>query len=183
MSIIGIDFDGTICDTTVFKQEYVLNRSNTFIEPWQATRSQLAELVKMSDQQYDMMVSLVCSAESTTGANEVEGAVDAVKTLAKENELMLLTGRAGFLMDTALDWLDKHGIKECFTEYITSDLASTPKGELCDDYGIDILIDDDPGHLLGRDRLRGMVLRRGKIAGIENGLEFFENWDAILKAI
>lgn len=180
---LAIDFDGTICDTGIYKQEYILRKYNRLIKIEEATRSTLYNLYGIGDREYDMMVSLACSPENTFEAEPVEGAVEAIKKLSKNRDIYLLTGRGGFLLDGAKEWLKKHSIKDCIKVFLSSELASTPKMELCQEYEIDILIDDDPGHFKNKMDITGLILTKGYVYPKKPSVKYCKNWSEILEAV
>jgi 5'(3')-deoxyribonucleotidase len=87
-----------------------------------------------------------------------EETVRAVKLLASQHELHLITGRADFLKDVTRQLLDTY-FKDCFlsvehTNYVlpsTSTAIRRSKGQICKSIGATVLIDDHLVH--GQDAI------------------------------
>ncbi len=94
-------------------------------------------------------------------ADQVPGAIEAVKELAKDHRIYIVTGRYGILLSSAQKWLEAHGLEDCIEGYVSSELCSIDKLDLCRDDGIDVMIDDDPGQFVKKiNETWGILLRQ-----------------------
>jgi|GEM_PF-6365662 len=183
--ILGIDFDGTICDTTSLKRQYLLERHNILVPPWHANRTDLKDMFGISDSEYDMMIAMVCSMDATMEANEVPGAIEAIKELGKTHRIIIVTGRNGFLLSSAKEWIDSHGLGGIIEAIVSSELTALDKMDICKERSIDVMIDDDPGHF-GRKRsdTSAILLRNGcNDSGGRFCASFARSWKEALRLL
>ncbi|MFH0862563.1 MAG: hypothetical protein V1875_05975 [Candidatus Altiarchaeota archaeon] len=161
--MVGIDFDGTICDTGFLKREYVLEKKGISIESWEANRTVLTEDRKiLTEAEYDLMIQEVCSRECTLSAGPVDGAKESITLLSKDYSLYVVTERSGPMLSAAVEWMHKNGMSGFVSGYVSSKMQNASKVELCRQMCISHLIEDDPGHFRkSDDSVTGILLKGG----------------------
>jgi hypothetical protein len=159
---IGVDFDGTICDTTKLKQEYVLEKKGIRIKPWETNRTSLTEEMKvLTEGEYDTMIGYVCAKERTLSAESVAGAKKSLQRLSKERNIYIITERRGPLLSAAVDWMSQNGMDHMVSGYFSSEGRGS-KLSICRRMNMSHLIEDDPGHFReNNDNVVGILLKHG----------------------
>lgn len=76
----------------------------------------------------------------------INGAVEAVKELAKKHELYLITSRPDFIAKDSKDWLERY-FPGCFKEFVILNhhfggSKAKKKSEACAEKKIEVMIDD-----------------------------------------
>lgn len=119
----------------------------------------------------------------------IKEAVDAVRLLAKQHELHLVTARDKTVEKVTMTMLDEY-LEGCFTtiEHVGKD---RPKGEVCEEIGADVLIDDNLKHLV--DALEHGMSPGGAIhfgqypwnqsEGLPEGVVACYDWSAVLREV
>lgn len=145
---IGIDMDNVICDTG----RYLIDKIKEY------DKSQNRETVKRrkykniyemfgydqtEKRRFDKIYMPIMHKEVPV----VKDAVKIINKLKKENnEIFIISYRGTFQYENYLEvtkkWLDSHGLM--YDKLITE---RWDKGEVCKDFGIDLLIDDEPVHI------------------------------------
>ncbi|MBD3388556.1 MAG: hypothetical protein GF416_05760 [Candidatus Altiarchaeales archaeon] len=161
--VYAVDFDGTLCDTSSLKQEYLLNNHGVIVCPCNTNRTYLTrEKGHISEEDYDAMVEFVGSREATLSAKPVPGAVEAVKRMSESGRVFILTARRGSQLDSAREWSRKNGLEDFIEGYISSRHFTEDKMRICSSLNIRYLIDDDPGNLDQRSQeVEGIIFRNG----------------------
>ena len=119
----------------------------------------------------------------------IKEAIDAVRLLAKQHELHLVTARDKSAEKVTMTMLDEY-LKDCFTtiEHVGKD---RPKGEVCEEIGADVLIDDNLKHLvdaLEHGMAPGGPIRFGQYPWnqseeLPSGIVACHDWSAVLREI
>lgn len=182
-SVFGIDFDGTICDTTSSKIEYLRDNLGLSIQPWQANRTALTrELKLLSDADYDLMLGAVCSRKATLKTGPLPKACESLELLCHHGRAYIVTGRRGLWLSAAMEWMHKQGIDGLIEGYISSRAPNQSKVAICRSRNITHLVDDDPGQFSGiNGDLVGVLMQQGYVGGRKNnGVKYARDWDEAL---
>jgi uncharacterized HAD superfamily protein len=74
------------------------------------------------------------------------GAVEGIEELNKRNKLIVITGRENRLIEKTNEWIEKFFPNKfsqiCFAEHFVIAEGRKTKAEICDELGVDILIED-----------------------------------------
>ena len=181
--IIAIDYDGTIGDTNHEKVKWIENNLDKAISPWECNRTDCVPIIGL--EAYTSMGNYVYERESTLQANEVSGAIDALRILSREAQLYVVTARPKWRIPYAREWLEKKGVLSCIEGFHTS--MGSSKAAVCSAIGANFLIDDDVRHLRGVD-VKGLfriLLQNGRKNNPDSGSDvtFCRSWQDVLKFI
>ena len=157
---MGVDFDGTICDTSALKLGYILENFGLKVPICFANRTDLRNIYGIKGGEYDHMIEVVCSQSHTMLANPVSGALNALKQISQDHSIHIVTGRYASLLDNAKKWVRRWGIDGIIDGYSTSRLCRIEKKRICESLGIDIMIDDDPGQFATNWGIKKCILLR-----------------------
>ena len=184
MVVFGIDFDGTICDTSELKRGYILSRQGVTINPWEANRTTLTERMGvLTDSGYDLMLDTVCCRENTLATEPVTGAADALGRLASEGEVYVITARKGEWLSAAVEWMHGRGLDSLVDGYLAPKSCGRGKQAECSAVGLTYLVDDDPGEVEKASKsVRGVLLQPGYPKKIpSNGFDHARSWEEALE--
>ncbi len=183
----GIDYDGTIADTSSMKVIWIKENLGKDVPPWKTDRTSCVPLIGLEN--YEKMSDAVYESDLTMRAPEIPGAIKAIKKLAKKGELYIITARLAHRVKYAQEWLASKGILELFSGFRTSDKVNgikKTKQELCLELGLDILIDDDQRHLveIKLPKLRKILIKHGSSEEIRlPDIEYVKSWNDVLKLL
>lgn len=121
----------------------------------------------------------------------IEGAVEAVRELAKGNELYVITSRPDFVAQASQEWLNEY-FPGCFKEFVILNhhfggVKVKKKSDICREKKIEVMIDDladyanDCAQVCKKVILFNKPWNIGK--KIEPNVTRAENWVEILKSI
>ncbi|MEZ4502270.1 MAG: hypothetical protein R3C39_06570 [Dehalococcoidia bacterium] len=133
---LGIDFDGTVADTTEAKVRYALERFGERVTGLETTGPHGAE--RLGHERYLEMVEAVHRTEWTLSIAPMPGAIEALHALAEHHELFIVTARTHEEIGWAREWLRPHGVP--FRGVVHTNRE--PKDAACDTLGIDVMLDD-----------------------------------------
>jgi phosphoglycolate phosphatase-like HAD superfamily hydrolase len=191
---IGIDFDGTIADTNALKAKWLREQKGIIIAPWLLDRTNCIEelekimLTSQAKDTYEELSKVVYNRENTLLLTPIAGALEAIARLSSNNELFMITARSTKLIDS-LDWLKEKNALKYFKAWYSSNLIDKylerklSKQEICEVYGMNILIDDDQRHLnkINIMSLNRILLKNGlENSGYKDGIYVAKNWDDVL---
>ena len=134
---IGIDFDGTIADTTGTKVRYALEAFGESISP-EETFGPVGR-GRLGDERYVEMVQ-AAHRGWTGGTPPMPGALDAMRRLAADHELYVITARTDEEIDHAKDWLRTFSAPARGVMHT----ARAAKVDACRERGIEFMLDDLP---------------------------------------
>ena len=156
---IAIDFDGTIADTNDVKTEWIKRTLGVEVPAWKCDRSRCVPIIGL--ERYEEMAEVAYGDEGTRTAKPVEGAVEAIKSLASQATLYVVTSRGASHLPAARDWLTSHGVIDLIRAVLSS--AGRTKGEVCLEHGIGVLLDDDLRHVgpVEKGSPRAVLFARG----------------------
>jgi 5'(3')-deoxyribonucleotidase len=181
--IIAIDYDGTIGDTNQEKVKWIKAELDKDVSPWDCNRTDCVPII--GPEAYERLGNYVYERESTLRANEVPGAREALRTLAKTCVLQVVTARLPKRVPHAREWLQRNGVLSCIKALHSS--SGSSKAAVCAAINADILIDDDIRHLrntevAGLDRI---LLQHGREEAPEcgPGITFCRSWREVLEHI
>lgn len=139
---IGIDFDGTVANTSLLKQQYVLSRYRIKIAAHLCDRT---TFLRMYDKNiYENITSAISLRTCTMVTPPVPGAIAALRKLVNSSDLFLVSARPKKRLKWAEEWLEARGLRPLFTDIISC--SETSKNEICLKRSFSALIDDDIRH-------------------------------------
>lgn len=180
MMKIALDYDGTTADTNACKAVWIRETLGISLAAWQCDRTDCVPIIGREN--YERMADVVYDREWTIKAAPVEGALQAVRLLASEFELHLVTARPARRIEYAREWLDKEKLLDCFHGFHSS--QGVPKEQICRSIGAVILVDDDRRHVEKLTGLIGIHLTAdvNRQAG-DDGLYTCRNWEDAVSVI
>lgn len=190
MKIIGIDYDGTIADTSGVKAHWIREHLGVEVPPWKTDRTSCVPIIGLEN--YERMSEFVYGRKGSLKAREVPGAIDAIKELARHSQIFVITARLSHQVLWCKEWLRKKGLDSFIHAYFSAagnsiDGSELTKPQLCDDYGIGVLIDDDERHLMGTElpNLKRILLKSGYSEPIDvpEGIELALSWHEVLRIL
>ncbi len=108
-----------------------------------------AHVWEVTKEEHDRRVDEYNGSEELVKQPVAPGAIEALKKLKQDYELVIITSRKGVYLDQTHQWLDKH-FKSVFSGIHFSRLKEgapeLTKASICKDIGASYLIDDNPGH-------------------------------------
>jgi len=179
MSGLGVDYDGTIADTNRQKAAWIRRQLGVEVPASRCDRSSCVPII--GSKHYQAMSDVVYEEHATLAAAPVPGAVEAVRMLCATRRVYVVTARLRHRVVYARQWLEGHGLLQPLAGVLCS--AESTKRSLCEQFGIDALIDDDARHLepLIGSATRPMLLRVGNAKTAVHGLPSFASWNAVLE--
>jgi hypothetical protein len=138
------------------------------------------------------MSKFVYGRKGSLQAKEVLGSIDAIKELARHSQIFIVTARLSHQIRWSKEWLRKKGIDSFIHAYfsVTGNSigeSELTKPQLCRDYGISVLIDDDERHLKGTElpNLKRILLKSGCRESIDvpEGMELARSWQDVLRIL
>jgi hypothetical protein len=190
MKKIGIDYDGTIADTSGVKAHWLRERMGIEVPPWRTDRTHCVPIIGLEN--YERMSKFVYGRKGSLQAKEVPGSIDAIKELARFSQLFILTARPSHRIRWCKEWLRKKGIHSFIHAYfsrtgISADGSELTKPQLCGDYGIHVLIDDDERHLRGPElpNLKKILFKNGCNVPVDDPeeIELARSWPDVLRIL
>lgn len=181
--IIAIDYDGTISATNHEKVKWIATHLGKTVSPWECNRTNCVPIIGIDA--YTSMGAFVYERESTLQADEVPGALDALRVLSRKAQLYVVTARPQRRIPFAREWLETHGVLSCVKDVRSSEGSS--KAAVCSALDAGILIDDDLRHL--RDakagRLVRVLLQHGREGQFHSrqDISFCRNWGDVLQLV
>ena len=100
---LGIDFDGTIADSTQQKIQTALELYGVVMKPEQTGRGPGRKL--MGKHRYENVVNSIYGTEKTLGLSPVEGSLEVIESLSDNHEMYVVTARDEKGADLASLWL------------------------------------------------------------------------------
>jgi len=181
--IVAIDYDGTIADTNAEKVKWIRDNLGRDIDGWVCNRTECVPLV--GEGEYNRMGDFVYERESSLQAPEVPGATAALRELAVQHELHVLSARTPERLAFSREWLEQRGVLSLFAAIHTS--RGTTKSDVCRRIGAGALIDDDARHLAKVDvpGLERVLLQAGRVdpPARGKGVAFFNGWGQVVAHI
>lgn len=190
MKIIGIDYDGTIADTSRVKAHWILQHLGVEVPPGKTDRTNCVPIIGL--EHYERMSGFVYGRKGSLKAGAVPGSIDAVKELARHSLIFVITARLSRQIRWCKEWLREKGLDSFIHAYFSAAGSSVggrklTKAQLCDDYGIHVLIDDDERHLRGTElpNVKRILLKCGysEPLDIPEGIELARSWEEVLRIV
>lgn len=180
--MIAIDYDGVVADTNALKVQWIQEHLGIDVPIYLCDRTSCVPLIGKDN--YEIMGSEVYESSASANAPLVEGAADALKTLANSGPLYLLSARTDQRLLYARTWLERHGLADLFEALLPA--PKQPKLDVASELGCKVLLDDDPRHLTpARASVGGILLKVGLTGGLRvpAGVEVASSWDDALARI
>lgn len=137
---IGLDFDGTIIDTTTAKVRFAREAFGvelSALETWGAIGR-----ARIGEERFMEMVR-AAHQELTVSAPPMPGAREGIVRLARDHELYVVTARSALEVSWAERWVAEHA--PAISGVVHTDRA--PKLDACRELGIELMLDDIPSVL------------------------------------
>jgi hypothetical protein len=188
--IIGIDYDGTIANTSEVKAHWIRERLGMVVPPWKTDRTSCVPLIGLDN--YERMSLYVYDREGSLRAREVVGSRNAIEDLAKYSKIFIVTARQLPQIRWCKQWLRAKGLDVSIDAYLSTtekgpDGSGLTKPQLCRDHGIEVLIDDDERHLEGAegDDLIRILLKSGSTEPmvVPEGVKLARSWQEVLRIL
>ena len=186
--LIGIDFDGTLADTGVFKREWAREHFGLHLSLDMCNRSEmLAGGLPQTD--YNQMLLEACDRQHTMAAQPCPGAIDGVRQLAELAELCLVTDRGEFedWLRWCELWIEENGLRPLLSRVFSTQFslpsgAQTSKRIICSENSLAALIDDDPENLKELKDTAGILYSRdgGEVTSQQPGVFLARDWPEIV---
>ena len=180
--MIAIDYDGVVADTNALKVQWIQEHLGIDVPNYLCDRTSCVPLIGKDN--YEIMGSQVYESSASADAPLVEGAADALKTLASNGPLYLLSARTDQRLLYARTWLERHGLADLFEALVPA--PKQPKLDVASELGCKVLVDDDARHLSpARASVGGILLKVGLTGGLRvpAGIEVASSWDDALAVI
>lgn len=144
--VVAVDCDDVLIETTRFLVDDYNNKFSTKVELKDAHKPGNPD---WGTDDYGLVLDRLSEIQNSKQYAEIEPiteAVNAIRRLAKDNELHLITARDGAVEVATMVMLDKY-FADCFTsvEHVGKTCS---KGEVCRQIKADVLVDDNVRHLL-----------------------------------
>jgi hypothetical protein len=188
--IIGIDYDGTIANTSEVKAHWIREHLGKEVPPWKTDRTSCVPLIGLED--YEMMSRYVYGREGSLMAGEVLGSIDAIEELAHHSQIFIVTARKPPQIRWCKEWLRVKGLDTSIDGYLSTagkdpDGSGVTKPKLCRDHGIALLVDDDQRHFEGMEvtNLKRILLKSGcqEAVAVPTGVELARSWQDVLRIV
>jgi len=181
--VIAIDFDGTIGDANKLKSAWIQENLGLELPSWQCCYTECEPIV--GAEVHKPMGDSVYGREGTLRAEEVSGALDALRLLSEKATLHVVTARPEFRVPFAQEWLELNSALDCIEAFHSS--VGTTKAAICAEINASVLIDDDVRHLTESENpdLIRILLQDGRTDRPDHGpkVVFCNSWEKILEQI
>ncbi len=190
MKIIGLDYDGTIANTSEVKAHWIREHIGMEVSAWKTDRTSCVPLIGLEN--YERMSQYVYEREGSLRAREVLGSIGAIEELAQHSRILIVTARKPHQIRWCKEWLRVKALDTSIDGYLSTagkgpDGGGLTKPQLCRDHGIAILVDDDERHLKGSQvpNLRRILLKSGchEDIAVPEGVELARNWQDVLQIV
>jgi hypothetical protein len=152
---IAIDLGGTVEDSWQSKRRWFAAKGFD-LGPWPRSRREIIQIIGGHATLYEQMVSDVYNDTNVLSREPVEGVASALKTLARQFNIIIVSSRIERQRATTLEWLKRHQLST-----FVSDMAllgnDTNKLAWCLRAGVLFLIDDDLRHLEPSDTIPALT--------------------------
>lgn len=143
---IGIDLDDVLLSFNESFLPYHNKKYGTSIRKDDITDFGLEKFLNCSVDEMLARFTTYFTSEEHADSSPVEGAVEAVITLAQKHNLYVITAKPATLAESTRKWLDVHFPNVLprihFADHVGNTTQKRKKSEICQELGIDILIDD-----------------------------------------
>ena len=176
---IAFDFDGVIADTTKKKQEWLKKRNIKLVNTDKTSFYQeLKNKMKLEtiDIIYKEMGKHIFTQQTLLDTEPINGAINSIKKISKKYDIYIITARTQQLILHVKQWLEKNDIEQNITEILSS--SCEEKQDICNQYYIDFLCDDDKRHL-EKEKIRNRILFHQTKLPSYTGIKEVNSWKEI----
>lgn len=143
---IGIDMDEVIADHTGSFNAFHDNKYGTDLANMVLSEFYLHKLIDVTPEEEREHIWEYYGTEDFRKMQPIQGSVEAVKKLALDHELYVITSRPGFVAQESQDWLERY-FPGCFKKFIilnhrSGDAKAKSKAEACAENNVDIMVED-----------------------------------------
>ncbi len=139
---IGLDFDGTLMDVALAKQQYV--KATWGIDLTIAETGRAGALPVLGEERYLEMVLATHRTEAMLETPPIPGALQVTERLVRAHEVVVITARLDEEIELAREWLRRHGLGGVEVVHTRSEAKRTA----WDRFGTEVHLDDTPRVLL-----------------------------------
>jgi 5'(3')-deoxyribonucleotidase len=149
MARIAIDLDDTLVPTIelLIKEIFKANKTK-----WFKGYHSLEDLSFEERDAFYKYIRQTLNNQDIKKFKPIPGAKTIIRKLIKDHELYIITGRTIDVKNHTHKWVKEYfpnTFKEIiFSEYYKSDDFVKDKGELCKEYGIDLIVDDNKSYIM-----------------------------------
>ncbi len=149
MKTIGVDLDDVLLNFNDSFLRFHNENYGTNFERKDVTQFEVEKLWSITALELQERFQKFYGSDQHKNAEPVEGAIDAIEELAKNNKLVIITSSPQSVEKSVREWLKNHFKDKFedihFTKKSTFDHDKRRnKGEMCQELGIDVFIDDHP---------------------------------------
>jgi len=181
--VFGVDYDGTIADTNVMIAKWIKMKVGIEVPPWKCDRTRCVPIIGLEI--YEEMSDVVYEKEWTLKAPPVEGALEGLKKLKSLGRVYIVTARPKRRIKWAESWLRHHGVLDQIDGFISA--WNKSKRDLCREYSINILLDNDERHLTAikdEDIVKVLIKNGGpKQLNVPRDLLYVTCWEEFLRIV
>lgn len=181
--------DEVIANHTESFNEFHDEKYGTNLKEMDITDFYLRNLIEITPQEELKRVTEYYSTKYFKNTKPVAGAVEAVKELAKNNNLYLITSRPDFVEKATKEWINKY-FPNCFKEVVLANHffgGNKKKSEVCVEKKIDYMIEDiaDYANDCATVCKKSFLIKRpwNVDRKILDNVVRVENWEEIKRAI
>ncbi len=147
---IGIDVDDVLCQTGKSFIKYHNEKYGTELgEDQFYNRDLLSVYGETREEATRRVLDYLC--KNISRLEVVSGAKEGVERLKKNHELVIVTGRRNDMLTKTKEWIENN-FQDTFSEIIATNLhfvnGGVDKGEICQEAGIDLIVDDYQGYII-----------------------------------
>jgi uncharacterized HAD superfamily protein len=146
--VVGLDFDDVLMDFCGPLYQFHNKHFGTDLTLDDAKIWDLWKVWNCEQEESELRVMNFYHSDDHQAAAPVTGGPEAVRRLAENNRLVIVTSRPESVRERTLHWLEKHypNLFEhvCFTNIFHAEGAKRKtKAEACEELGVDIFVDDN----------------------------------------
>ena len=188
---IGIDVDEVLCDTLAGFIAFHNQVYGSALVHADFTSYEWSSVLGLSFEEASRRVHEFLDHELFTGVAPVSGAVEAVRELGVNHELVVVTSRWDKMIPPTYTWIDAH-FKNVFSDIhfsknafaMGNNVNTRTKADICEQEGIDLIIEDALEYAK-ECAIRGIEVflydQPWNSGALPDGMTRVESWDAVVK--
>lgn len=150
--VIGLDFDDVLMDFHTVLHQHCNPLYNTNISRDKVHTFDLIELWGCSREETNERLISFYTSDAHHNSLPISGSQRAIKELAKDNTMIVVTSRPEFTKEQTTAWIKKNfdnDIEEVhFTNHFMGTGTKKTKLQVCEELGIEIFVDDNPDYVI-----------------------------------
>jgi len=188
---IGIDLDGILAD---FLSALIKYHNLTYGTKLKKDQFLSYGFWKIWGGTEDEAIQKLCDFYETPFFKNIQpvfGAKKAISTLRQNNDLFIVTSRPDDVVDKTLEWVNNHFPNTftdiCFANNYFGGGASKTKTQICDEIGVNILIEDSMEYAIecvnSKRKIFLLDYPWNQHPELPQGIRRFLSWDEIVQAV